>query len=135
MYVLSCWVLTLSYSSEINAVLCPPRVSLSLKKKHRDMSSDGCAAHPVTYNSPLQIVMAIWRTFLKICWVGGGGGAGYDSCLARLKFMKNAAKSHYYGIFSGLTHPTRSLSKIVCRGQEGPKGSKGNLKPDFQAYT
>jgi hypothetical protein len=39
-------------------------------------------------------------------------------------------------ICSGLSHPTRSLSRIVCRGQEGPKGSKGEyLRPDFQANT
>ncbi len=37
-------------------------------------SSGGCAAHPVVCNSLLQIVMAVWRIFLKIgiCWVGCG---------------------------------------------------------------
>jgi hypothetical protein len=35
----------------------------------------------------------------------------------------------------GLSHPTRSLSKIVCRGQEDPIVSKGILRPDFQANT
>jgi hypothetical protein len=30
-----------------------------------------------------------------------------------------------------LSHPTSSLSRIVCRGQEGLKGSKGTLGPDF----
>ncbi len=34
-----------------------------------------------------------------------------------------------------ITHTTRSLSRIVCIGQEGPKGSKGTLRPDFQANT
>ena len=29
----------------------------------RDISAEGCAAHPVGYNSQLQIVMAPWRTF------------------------------------------------------------------------
>jgi len=40
--------LTLSYSSEINAVLCPQRVFLPLKKK-RDISTGGCTAYPVRY--------------------------------------------------------------------------------------
>jgi hypothetical protein len=31
-------------------------------EKSRDMSLEGYAAHPVGYNSPLQIVMAVWRT-------------------------------------------------------------------------
>jgi hypothetical protein len=36
------------------------------------MSSEGCAAHVVGNYSPLQIVMAVWRTFFKILtyWVG-----------------------------------------------------------------
>ncbi len=38
-------------------------------------------------------------------------------------------------IYRGLSHLTRSLSRIVCRGQERPKGRKGTLRPDFQAYT
>jgi hypothetical protein len=38
-------------------------------------------------------------------------------------------------ICNGLAHPTRSLSRIACRGQEGPKGSKDTLRPDFQANT
>jgi hypothetical protein len=28
-----------------------------------------------------------------------------------------------------------TISRIVCRGQEGPKGGKGNVRPDFQANT
>jgi hypothetical protein len=38
-------------------------------------------------------------------------------------------------ICSWLSHPTRSLSRIVCRGQEGPEGSNGTLRPNFQANT
>ncbi len=38
-------------------------------------------------------------------------------------------------ICRGLSHLTRSLSRIVCRGQKGPKGSEGTLRPDFQAYA
>jgi hypothetical protein len=33
----------------------------------------------------------------------------------------------------GLSHLTRSFSRIVCKGQEDPKGSKVTLRPDFQA--
>jgi hypothetical protein len=35
-------------------------------------------------------------------------------------------------ICSGLPHPTRSLSRTVSRGQEGPKGI---LKPEIQPNT
>jgi hypothetical protein len=30
-----------------------------------------------------------------------------------------------------LSHPTRSLSRKVCRGQERPRVRKGTLRPDF----
>ena len=49
---------------------------------------------------------------------------------SNLKKMRQTART----ICSGLPpHPTRSLSRIVCRGLQGPKGSKGTLRPDFQA--
>jgi hypothetical protein len=35
----------------------------------------------------------------------------------------------------GLSHPTSSLSRIVCKGQQGPKGCKGTSRPEFQANT
>jgi hypothetical protein len=34
-------------------------------------------------------------------------------------------------ICRGLSHPTRSHSRIVCRGQERHQGRKGTLRPDF----
>jgi hypothetical protein len=34
----------------------------------------------------------------------------------------------------GLPHQTRSLSRIVCRGQEEPKGSKDTLRPILDLY-
>ncbi len=38
----------------------------TLEKKRPDMSSEGCSAYIQSrYNSPLQIVMAIWRTYFK----------------------------------------------------------------------
>jgi hypothetical protein len=46
-----------------------------------------------------------------------------------------APKGHYYLQRAVRSHPTRSLSRIVCRGQERPKGRKGTLRPDFQAST
>ncbi len=54
--------LTLSYSSKINSYLYHQRVSPPLKK-FPDMLSEGNAAHPVGCDSPLQIVMAVWRPF------------------------------------------------------------------------
>ncbi len=41
------------------------------------MSSEGNAAHPVGYNSPLQIVMAIYHTFLKLELAGSGVQGGH----------------------------------------------------------
>ena len=38
-------------------------------------------------------------------------------------------------ICRGLSHPSRLLIIIVCRGQERPKGRKGTLRPEFQANT
>jgi hypothetical protein len=38
-------------------------------------------------------------------------------------------------ICRGQSHTIRSLSRIVCRGQEHPKGRKDTLRPDFQANT
>ncbi len=40
-----------------------------------------------------------------------------------------------FTICRGLSNPTRSLSRIVCRGQEPPKGNKGTLRPVFRANT
>jgi hypothetical protein len=46
------FVLTLSYSAEINTMIC--------------LSSEGYPAHPVGYNSPLHIKRNTLHTFLKI---------------------------------------------------------------------
>jgi hypothetical protein len=48
--------------SYIKAVLYAQMISLLLKKRC-DIFSEGNAAHPVEYNSPLQIKMAIWSPF------------------------------------------------------------------------
>ncbi len=93
-------------------------------KKRPDMLSEGNAAHLVGCDSPLQIVMAVWHPFFLIqtYWVG------CDSPLLTIMVSQKAIT-----ICKGLSHPTRSLSRIVCRVQEGPKGRKGTLRPDFQA--
>jgi hypothetical protein len=56
--------------------------------------------------------------------------ADYNGCLARFKLKKMREKA--ITISSQLSHPTRSLSRIVCRWQEG---SKDTLRPGFQANT
>jgi hypothetical protein len=39
-------------------------------------------------------------------------------------------------VYSRLPHPTKLLSRIVCRGQGGFQGKKGTLKPDIgQQFT
>jgi hypothetical protein len=49
------------------------------------MTSEGCAAHPVGYNSPLQTKMAIWRIFLNLYLLVGvwEPTADYSGCLTR----------------------------------------------------
>ncbi len=47
----------------------------------------------------------------------------------------NKVRQTVFIICRRLSHLTRSLSRIVCRGQEGPKGSKVTLRPNFQANT
>ncbi len=90
------------------------------------MLSAGHAALPVGCDSPLQIVMAVWRPFcLNSNFLGP---VGCDSPqLTRMVRQKAIT------FCRELSHPTRSLSRIVCRGQEQPKGRKGTLRPDFQA--
>ncbi len=64
-------MLTLSYSSKLNGYLYHQRVSPSLKK-HRDVLSEGNAAHPVGFDSLLQIVMAVWCPFFEFELSGSG---------------------------------------------------------------
>ncbi len=58
--------LTLSYSSEINAVLCPQRISTPLKKKNA-MKCPQMAVLPIQSSTTecWQIKMAICRIFFK----------------------------------------------------------------------
>jgi hypothetical protein len=66
--------LTLSYLSKINAAFCPQRVSWPLKGRC-DVFSGVDAVHPVGCDSPLQIVMAVWCTFLRFELAGSGVAA------------------------------------------------------------
>ncbi len=64
----------------------------------------------------------VWRPFFlfQTFW------EGCDSPLLTIMVRQKAIT-----ICRGLSHQTRSLSRIVCRGQEHPKGRKGTLRPDF----
>jgi hypothetical protein len=48
-----------------------------------DLLSEGNAAHPFRCDSPLQIVMAIWRTFLKFELAGSGADYGLPQILKK----------------------------------------------------
>jgi hypothetical protein len=95
----------------------------ALGRKCRDMSSEGCAAHPVGYNNPLQINMVIWRSFFKCNLLGWvlEPAANKIGCLVASSFKK-----------SGQTAITIRWH-ISLQGQEGPKDSKGSLRPNMRA--
>ncbi len=81
---------------------------LSWEKSH-DILSEGNAAHPVGCDSPLQIVMAVWHfVSIQTFWVG------CDSPLPTIMVHQTTIT-----FCRGLSQPTRSLSRIVCRGQGG----------------
>ncbi len=69
-------------------------------------------------------------TFLGRTWEPAADSNGR---LPRFKFEKSVPNGHYY--LQRAVTPYRSPSRIVCRGQESPKGSKGTLWPDFQSNT
>jgi len=121
-------VLTLSYSSKINGFYIL-RGFLRLWKKCCVLFSEGNGAPSVACDSPLQIVMAVWHTFfIWTSWVPVCKPSAYNSgCLARFKFKRGSQTT--ITICRMLSHPTRSLSRIVCREQERPKGRKGTLGP------
>ncbi len=86
-------LLTLSYSSKINAMLCPQR-GFSALEKTQWFALRGHAAHPFRCDSPLQIVMAIWSTFLNLNLLGRvwEPAVDYEGCWARFIFLKKSAK-------------------------------------------
>ncbi len=96
------------------------------------MFSEGNADHPVGCDSPLQIVMAVWHTFFESEFSGSGGCDNPLLTKTDIWHVSNLNKKCAITICRGLSHLTRSLSRIVCRGQAGPKVSKSTLRPDFQ---
>jgi hypothetical protein len=90
------------------------------------MLSEGNASLPVECDSPLQIVMAVWGLFVLILTFWVRRNSHLLTIMVRLMAIT---------ICTGLSHTTRPLSRIVCRGKESPKGSKGTFRPDFQAST
>jgi hypothetical protein len=47
-------------------------------------------------------------------------------------YLTIMARQKVITICRRLSHPTRSLSRIVCRGQERPNSRKATFRPDFQ---
>jgi hypothetical protein len=109
-------------------MLYPQRVSLVPLKKCNDMFSAVCDVYPVSCNSPLQMKMDIWLTFFEFELAGPLQTIMAVWRGSNLKKVRQTAIT-----FS--SYPTRSLSRTVCRGKEGPKGSKSILRPDIQANT
>ncbi len=75
------------------------RVSLPLKKRPLCVSRESCAVHPDKYIRPLQIVLAVLRTFFYFELAGSDVGAFcrlYIWRLARFNFKKSAPNDHYY---------------------------------------
>jgi hypothetical protein len=103
--------LTLSYSSKINSYKYHQRVFPSLKITPWYVIRGQCCPFSRMCDSPLQIVMAVWRPFcLNLNFLGRVWLPSADN--------NGAPNSHYY--LQRAVTLTRSLSRIVCRGQEGP---------------
>jgi hypothetical protein len=98
------------------------------------MFSEGNAAHRVGYDSMLSDSNdSLAQLFFNLNLLGlvWQPVAAMLTIMARFKLQKRRQTA--ITIYNGLSHPTRSLSRIVCRGKEPPIGSKGILRPDFQA--
>jgi hypothetical protein len=86
-------------------------------KIHPDMFSEGNAAHPVRCDSPLQIVMPVWRPFcLNSNFLGRVWQPSVDN--------NGAPKGHYSTICRGLSHPTRSLRRKFAEGRSALQAEK-----------
>ncbi len=84
---------------EINGMICSRRARI--------------AAHPVGCDSLLQIVMTVGALKKKFELAG----------LAHFKFKKKVGQMAVT-FCSGWSHPTRSLSRIVCRGRRTLKAER-----------
>jgi hypothetical protein len=75
------------------------------------MFSEGCTAHQVGYNKPLQIEKAIWRTFFFEFELAGLGLGARCRLLGgwRVSNFKKCAKQPLLSAVR-LPYPTRSLS-------------------------
>ncbi len=83
------------------------RVVLQPWKNCTYMLSEGNAAHPVECDSPLQILMSVWHPFLCL-------NSNFLGQVWQLTIMVHHKATT---ICRGLSHLTRSLSSIVCRGR------------------
>ncbi len=119
-------LLTLSYSSKINSYLYHQRVSPPLKKMPWHVISGQCCPSS-----------RVWQPSADSC--GSLAPFLFEFKLSGSRVTALCWQSWWpkkaITISRGLSHPTRSLSRIVCRGQERPKCRKGTLRPDFQAKT
>jgi hypothetical protein len=85
-------------------VLLPQRVS-PLLKKHRDIFSEGNAAHQVVCDSLLQIEMAVWRSFFEFELAGSGVTACLQIVMAFWRASnKKKTRPMAITICSGLSH-------------------------------
>ncbi len=84
------------------------------------MFSEGNAANLVGCDSPLQIGMAIWRTFLKFepCWVGR------DSPLQIVMALRRASNGHYYLQRAIPPNPDHSAEELFAEGWRALKEIK-----------
>ncbi len=113
-------------------MLCSLRASPPLKR--RDKFSD----HPVGFDSRLQMALAFGTLFFFKFEHAGLDVTDRNGRLARFKFKKRCAKWTLLsaaGCHTVAPDQITQYCRIVCRGQEGPKGSKSTLRPDLQAST
>ena len=95
-------------------------------KKLPDMLSEGNVALSVGCDSPLQIVMAVWRPFcLNSNFLGRVWQPSADN--------NGAPNGHYY--LQRAVTPDQIIQHNSLQRAEHPKGRKGTLRPDFQANT
>ncbi len=120
-------VLTLSYLSKIKRYLYHQMVFPPLKKtpwyviRGQYCPSSRVWQPSADSNDSLVGALFVWIQTFRV---------GCDSPLLTIMVHQKAIT-----ICRGLSHLTRSLSRMVCRGQERSKGRKGTLRPDFQANT
>jgi hypothetical protein len=116
-------ILTHSYSSKNKRLLKSSEGFFALQKAPWYVLRGHCCSRSQVWQ-PSADSNGRLAHFFKVltCWVGR------DS---PLQIVYNSRFECF--ICRGLPHPTRSLSRIVCRGQEGPKDSRGTLRPEFRA--